>query len=128
MDRCQIQEWYPRFKSASIKTHVHQLPETFVQYLLGDSGPFVLPISITGDDALPSRVRNPVDKDDLAVSEGSGDESEEFPPPSFPELELEIKESIESLGGAVFPKLNWSSPKDAAWISSSGKPSVHISQ
>uniref|UniRef100_A0A2K1ZX05 Uncharacterized protein n=1 Tax=Populus trichocarpa TaxID=3694 RepID=A0A2K1ZX05_POPTR len=27
-------------------------------------------------------------------------------------LELKIKESIETLGGAVFPKLNWSTPKD----------------
>ncbi|KAK9943020.1 hypothetical protein M0R45_008645 [Rubus argutus] len=41
-------------------------------------------------------------------------------PPSFPELELEIKESIASLGGAVFPKLNWSAPKDSAWISTIG--------
>ncbi|KAF8006096.1 hypothetical protein BT93_K0407 [Corymbia citriodora subsp. variegata] len=120
VDRCQLQEWYPKFKSASIKTHIHQLPESFVQYLLGDSGPFVLPNSITGEDALPNRVHNLVDEDDLAVPEGSGDESEEFPPPSFPELELEVKASIESLGGAVFPKLNWSSPKDAAWISGSG--------
>ncbi|KAI6705993.1 hypothetical protein NL676_008955 [Syzygium grande] len=74
----------------------------------------------SSEDALTNRVHNPVDVDDLAVPEGSGDESEEFPPPPFPELELEIKESIESLGGAIFPKLNWSSPKDAAWISSSG--------
>ncbi|XP_056161847.1 uncharacterized protein LOC130135960 [Syzygium oleosum] len=120
VDRCQIQEWYPRFKLASIKTHIHLLPESFVQYLLGDSGQFILPTSVTGEDALTNRVHNPVDEVDLAVPEGSGDESEEFPPPSFPELELEIKESIKSLGGAIFPKLNWSSPKDAAWISSSG--------
>ncbi|PIN26493.1 hypothetical protein CDL12_00746 [Handroanthus impetiginosus] len=33
---------------------------------------------------------------------------------------MEIKASIESLGGAVFPKLNWSAPKDSAWISSTG--------
>ncbi|XP_030542573.1 cell division cycle protein 123 homolog [Rhodamnia argentea] len=120
VDRCQIQEWYPKFKLVSIKTHVHRLPESFVEYLLGDTGPFVLPNSVTGEDALPNRVCNLVDEDYLAVSEESGDESEEFPPPSFPELELEVKESIESLGGAIFPKLNWSSPKDAAWISGSG--------
>lgn len=28
-----------------------------------------------------------------------------------------IKDTIQELGGAVAPKLNWSSPKDAAWIS-----------
>ncbi|XP_038721443.1 cell division cycle protein 123 homolog isoform X2 [Tripterygium wilfordii] len=66
-------------------------------------------------------IHNPEEEDDYQVLEGSGDEAEEPPsPPSFPELELQIKASIETLGGAVFPKLNWSAPKDSAWISSSG--------
>lgn len=120
VNRCQIQEWYPRFKSISIKTLIHELPESFVEYLLDDSGPFLLPVSISNEDALPNRVHNPYEEDDYQVSEGSEDETEPSTPPSFPELELKIKESIESLGGAVFPKLNWSAPKDAAWISTSG--------
>lgn len=121
VDRCQIQEWYPKFRSASFKTQILQLPESFVEYLLDESGPFVLPASVVEEDALPNRVHNPVDEDDFEVSEGSeDDESERFPPPSFPDLELKVRESIESLGGAVFPKLNWSSPKDAAWISPVG--------
>ncbi|KAI4297456.1 hypothetical protein L6164_037347 [Bauhinia variegata] len=121
VDRCQIQEWYPKFKSVSIKTIIHQLPESFVQYLLDDFEPFRLPVSVSNEDALPNRIHNPDEEEDYQVSEGSGDEAEEpSPPPSFPELELKIKESIESLGGAIFPKLNWSSPKDSAWISTSG--------
>ncbi|KAM0955542.1 hypothetical protein ACFX2A_024413 [Malus domestica] len=121
VNRCQIQEWYPKFKSVSIKTQIHELPESFVQYLLDDSGPFLLPVSISNDDAFPNRIHNPEEEDDYQVSEGSGDESEQPSlPPSFPELELEIKESIESLGGSVFPKLNWSAPKDSAWISTTG--------
>ncbi|XP_050231647.1 uncharacterized protein LOC126680554 [Mercurialis annua] len=121
VNRCQIQQWYPKFKSVSIKTIIHELPESFVEYLLDDSGPFVLPLSVSNEDAFPSRVHNPIDEEDYQVSEGSGDEAEKpLPPPSFPELELKVKESIETLGGAVFPKLNWSSPKDSAWISSSG--------
>lgn len=118
INRCQIQEWYPKFKSISIKTLIHELPESFVQYLLDDSGPFLLPLSVTNDDALPNRIHKPEDEDDFEVHEGSDDESECPPqPPSFPELELKVKESIETLGGAVFPKLNWSAPKDSAWIS-----------
>lgn len=69
---------------------------------------------------MPNRVHNPEEEDDFQVSEGSDDEAE--PPsslPSFPQLEIEIKQSIETLGGSVFPKLNWSAPKDAAWISPS---------
>lgn len=121
VNRCQIQEWYPKLKSTSIKTIIHELPESFVQYLLDDSGPFVLPFSISNNDALPNRIHNPDEEENYVVSEGSDDESERpSPPPSFPELELKIKESIESLGGAVFPKLNWSAPKDSAWISSTG--------
>lgn len=121
VNRCQIQEWYPKFKSVSIRTQIHKLPESFIQYLLDDSGPFLLPVSIYNDDALPNRINNPEEEEDYQVSEGSGDESEQpLPPPSFPELELKIKESIESLGGAVFPKLNWSAPKDSTWISTTG--------
>lgn len=121
VNRCQIQEWYPKFKSVSIKTIIHQLPESFVDYLLNDSGLFLLPVSVSNEDPFPNRIHNPDEEDDYQVSEGSGDEAEEpSPPPSFPELELKVKESIESLGGAVFPKLNWSAPKDSAWISTSG--------
>ncbi|CAJ0765998.1 11210_t:CDS:2, partial [Entrophospora sp. SA101] len=38
--------------------------------------------------------------------------------PSFPDLEQQIIGIIEEFGGAIFPKLNWSSPRDATWISS----------
>lgn len=120
VNRCQIQEWYPKFKSVSIKTLIHELPESFIEYL-NDSGPLVLPLSIADDDALPNRIHKPEDEEDYEVHEDSDDEAESPPPPpSFPELEMKIKESIQSLGGAVFPKLNWSAPKDSAWISSTG--------
>ena len=32
------------------------------------------------------------------------------------EFEEKVNKIIASFDGAVFPKLNWSSPKDAAWI------------
>lgn len=44
-------------------------------------------------------------------------------PPPHPEwnlLETTISSIVSELGGAVFPKLNWSSPKDATWISCDG--------
>ncbi|CAN1233981.1 Cell division cycle protein 123 homolog [Linum perenne] len=118
VDRCQIQEWYPKFKSASIPTMIHQLPESFVDYLL-ESGTLQLPISVEDEDALPNRVHNPTDEGDYQVSEEGSDDEAEATPPCFPELELKIKKSIQALGGAVLPKLNWSAPKDSAWISSS---------
>ncbi|KAA0183778.1 Cell division cycle protein [Fasciolopsis buskii] len=36
--------------------------------------------------------------------------------PEFPEFESKLSEAIDQLGGVVFPKLNWSCPKDAAWM------------
>lgn len=35
----------------------------------------------------------------------------------FPETNSLITSTIRELGGKVFPKLNWSAPKDATWIS-----------
>jgi len=37
--------------------------------------------------------------------------------PDFGKFDESVKTAITSLGGKVFPKLNWSSPKDANWIS-----------
>jgi hypothetical protein len=42
------------------------------------------------------------------------------PLPSFAELEVKIKKAIDKLGGDVFPKLNWSSPRDVPWIMNMG--------
>ena len=47
---------------------------------------------------------------DEGGGDGKGDEENE-PAPSFPELTQQISSAIELLGGAVLPKLNWSSPR-----------------
>ncbi|KAK5620684.1 hypothetical protein CRENBAI_020395 [Crenichthys baileyi] len=36
--------------------------------------------------------------------------------PEFPEFTSAVLEAINALGGRVFPKLNWSAPRDANWI------------
>uniref|UniRef100_A0A8C8FV92 Translation initiation factor eIF2 assembly protein n=1 Tax=Oncorhynchus tshawytscha TaxID=74940 RepID=A0A8C8FV92_ONCTS len=36
--------------------------------------------------------------------------------PEFPEFNSKVLEAINTLGGCVFPKLNWSAPRDANWI------------
>lgn len=61
---------------------------------------------------------NPKNRDDdVHETEGDDDENDdeekEF---EFPHLTQHIKDAIKALGGAVMPKLNWSSPKDATWI------------
>lgn len=41
----------------------------------------------------------------------SWDDEDEAEAPSFPVLVEAIEKTISQLGGAVFPKLNWSSPR-----------------
>ncbi|ONK81400.1 uncharacterized protein A4U43_C01F28690 [Asparagus officinalis] len=140
--RCQIHEWYPKFKPHSIQTIFHSLPDSFVRYILGQpisasndnnddaddttttAPPFLLPKSISGRDPLPrtngSRL-DPVSSLSLFDSESDDEEDDNNDDqPSFPDLESDIVHSITTLGGSVFPKLNWSAPKDAAWISADG--------
>ncbi|KAK2643043.1 hypothetical protein Ddye_024806 [Dipteronia dyeriana] len=83
VNRCQIQEWYPKSKSVSIRTLIHELPESFVEYLLDDSGPFLFPVSVSNENALPNRVHDPYEEEDYQVLEGSGDESEPSSSHSF---------------------------------------------
>lgn len=134
--RCQIGEWYPRFRRHSIKTLIHPLPDSFLRYLLQDDGPFLLPASASGVDPLPrhpnsgdpffsdTTLADDEEEEGDGTSGGSGSDSdggESLPdPPCFPELESAVQESIKALGGAVFPKLNWSAPKDAASMGSGG--------
>ncbi|MQL82697.1 hypothetical protein Taro_015179 [Colocasia esculenta] len=131
--RCQIGDWYPRFCRHSIKTLIHPIPAPFLRYLLQDDGPFLLPASASGLDPLPRHLnsRDPFSDDttlsdpDVSDHESSDSDldSDASPPseaPFFPELESVVQESITALGGAVFHKLNWSAPKDAASMGAGG--------
>ena len=52
------------------------------------------------------------ESDNSAFAPGDEDsEGEDAAVPHFPELEAAIDAAIARLGGAVFPKLNWSAPK-----------------
>ncbi|KAJ0975153.1 hypothetical protein J5N97_017118 [Dioscorea zingiberensis] len=132
--RCQIQEWYPLFKPYTIKTHCHPLSDPFIRYLLGQPDPqssadhpprFLLPRPASGHDPLPRTTAriDPTSSLSPLNSDSDSDDDPQSPAdaaPSFPDLEDAVNRSITVLGGAVLPKLNWSSPKDAAWISSDG--------
>ena len=103
--------------------------QAFVEYLLADgvtlrsdSGavraltPCVAATALTrrGGSQLPRRTAaDPFQAlDDSAFSpDDEASEDEDAAGPHFPELEAAIEAAIERLGGAVFPKLNWSAPK-----------------
>ncbi|XP_066314023.1 uncharacterized protein [Miscanthus floridulus] len=142
--RCQIQGWYPAFRRHSIPTVIIPLPAAFLRYLAGQRAypdpdadadadeeplPFLLPAITSGRQAFAPIHSHHPDPDSLLNSDiffGSSDE-DVFDPdadhplrPEFPELEAAIDAAIAELGGAALPKLNWSAPKDATFMSADG--------
>uniref|UniRef100_A0A2K6TA16 Translation initiation factor eIF2 assembly protein n=1 Tax=Saimiri boliviensis boliviensis TaxID=39432 RepID=A0A2K6TA16_SAIBB len=88
---CQFSAWYPLFRGVTIKSVILPLPQNVKDYLLDDGT--------------------------LVVSGWSDDENTAtLTAPEFPEFDTKVQEAINSLGGSVFPKLNWSAPRDAYWI------------
>ncbi|KAH8998686.1 D123-domain-containing protein [Lactarius akahatsu] len=107
----QFSNWYPIFSSLSIKSTVVPLDDDFRSYLEAD-GIFV---PIGSEDVPPKSTLEDYDQhsDDEATSP-----STQY---AFPELDARIRTVIDEYG-AVFPKLNFSSPKDAAWLLPSSSP------
>ncbi|EES00017.1 hypothetical protein BDA96_03G010300 [Sorghum bicolor] len=148
--RCQIHEWYPAFRGYSIRTVIIPLPAAFLRYLVGQPAypdldadadadadtdtdeeplPFLLPAIISGRQPFALIHAHHPDPVSLLNSDfffGSSNE-DVFDPdadhplrPEFPELEAAIDAAIAELGSAALPKLNWSAPKDATFMSADG--------
>lgn len=122
IQNCSYNEWFPKYRSSCIKSRIIPLSTDFVSYLNEDgivladdeeSGATEEEDEWATTTTTSSRVRE-IESDD----EDEEDEPDRLPPNQrFPEIHQLIKAKIAELGGAVVPKLNWSSPKDAKWIS-----------
>lgn len=109
---CTFSSWYSNFKHITIKSHILPIPTDFLDYLQADG--VVLPEQCVA--ASGKHDEEDIEGEELDVDWDSAD-SAETKMPSFPEFEGKIKKIIKNLGGSVFPKLNWSAPRDAKWIS-----------
>lgn len=114
---CSFSSWYPKFKDFTTKSQIIPLPQEFVDYLLADQ--VVLP---EGTLAACSEVTTDQDQDNRWNEDVIDWTTEDLltpvaEAPNFPEFESLLKSVIKKLGGKVFPKLNWSAPRDATWIS-----------
>ncbi|KAH3882717.1 cell division cycle protein 123 homolog [Dreissena polymorpha] len=112
---CSFSSWYSQFKDFTIKSQIIPLPQVFLDYLHADQ--LVLPessVQLSAVDEDGDDNRNSENVINWATEEIIMPEAES---PSFPEFELLLKTTITRMGGVVFPKLNWSCPKDASWIS-----------
>ncbi|KAF9181218.1 hypothetical protein BGZ51_005578 [Haplosporangium sp. Z 767] len=145
LENCSFSAWYPHFRSLTIKSKIIPLPEEFVSYLNAD-GVFIpgqsgITMALSDSDsegeddqvsdmdrlkALQEETfRQAKESVDDSSDDDEEDEDQETALPYFPALEQEIENAIENLGGEVFPKLNWSSPRDASWIATTNTLKCH---
>jgi D123 len=71
---------------------------------------------------MPQVFGSSADSDDASRSDSNSDSSSSSrcPHPHLAERKARINSTIRALGGCATPKLNWSAPTDATWISPSG--------
>lgn len=122
IQNCSYDAWFPKYRSSCLKSRIISLPEEFISYLQEDGIILADDSDVLGeaqDDEWQSSGASTSNNAQQQDAEDSDeDEPSQLPPNErFPETHQKIKETIEELGGAVAPKLNWSSPKDAKWIS-----------
>ncbi|PHH91835.1 hypothetical protein CDD83_10085 [Cordyceps sp. RAO-2017] len=119
---CSYDAWFPRYRGFCLKSRVIPLPQSVVSYLHEDG----IILADDDDDGSGEQTEEewhasvPTSAPDATPEDSSDDEGQEprLPPNKrFPETHKLIGDTIAELGGAVAPKLNWSSPKDAKWIS-----------
>ncbi|GAA5945062.1 cell proliferation protein CDC123 [Sporobolomyces koalae] len=111
---CQFSSWYPRFKRHAPKaTIIRPIPheDELLEYLESDG--LFLPEG-SGPNGISELSDSESNDGDASDDDGSSSASiKQF---SFPQLDAEIRLVLARYEGAVFPKLNWSSPQDAAWM------------
>ncbi|XP_041059425.1 cell division cycle protein 123 homolog [Carcharodon carcharias] len=109
---CQLSAWYPLFKKLTIRSIILPLPQNVIDYLL-DDGTLV----VSGRNEAPSCSHADDGSDEEQDIQWSDDENvTTLTAPEFPDFAAKVQEAINTLGGSVFPKLNWTSPRDAQWI------------
>jgi hypothetical protein len=97
-----------RYRASTLRSRIIPLTPAFLSYLREDG--IILP-SETPTFPPPSTYN------DNSTSTGWDEDPDPDPSVEFSEIHQQIKDTIAELGGLVAPKLNWSAPKDATWIS-----------
>ena len=119
---CSYHSWYPRWDTNHVFTTSHTdlsryrsiIPKT---RLIPLSAPFLSYLRADGIILPPEHTSSSTDSatDDDEEEEAETEASD--PSEAWPNIHQNIKSIISELGGSVMPKLNWSAPKDATWIS-----------
>ncbi|KAF2672255.1 cell cycle control protein Cdc123 [Microthyrium microscopicum] len=111
---CSFHSWYPGYRSLTPKARLLPLPQPFVDYLRADG--IVLP-NDENERAELSDDSGIFSSNDNDGGDDHTDPVDDDPAAQWRDFHDTLSSTISSLGGKVVPKLNWSAPKDATWIS-----------
>ncbi|KAL7641560.1 UNVERIFIED_CONTAM: hypothetical protein RMT77_007433 [Armadillidium vulgare] len=103
---CSFPCWYKTFEEVTVESIILQIPPKVLSYLQ-DKGTLVIPEEAYDNESHELHESDEEWESDSPVAIA----------PNLKEFNQEIRKSIKRFGGTAFPKLNWSSPKDAVWIS-----------
>ncbi|KAG3003902.1 hypothetical protein PC120_g18889 [Phytophthora cactorum] len=105
VDNCAFAAWYPQLKSVCIKGEVVSLPSDFVSLLLADG--------VT----LPSApVASGIEDEDEDEEEDAASALTDEQLSVISTVREKLEKVLHDFGGKLFPKTNWSAPRDAAWM------------
>ena len=117
--------WFPKFRRCSLRSEVLDLPPAFIAYLHTDGvklPPGCTPAALRrapaaeGEGWSESESGSESEAGGGDADDGDGDVYDSETRACLAQLAADVDAAIARLGGAVFPKLNWSSPRDAAWV------------
>ena len=115
---CNFSAWYPKFKNVTIRSRVIPLPKEFIDYLKADN------VYLPGEPICTTNTSSLEEETYCDTHESVASEEDAYEQPNraseFNDVETRIKEALFELEGSIFPKLNWTCPLDASWISCDG--------
>nr|ACI90369.1 cell division cycle protein 123-like protein [Philodina roseola] len=97
---CSFSNWYPIFEKHSLKSAILPLTDDVLEYLRSD------------EFYLPTSANKVMDEMRHEKNESSDDDDDDDDEDSVSDFSSSLLDEFD----AVFPKLNWSSPKDARWV------------
>ncbi|KAJ2455635.1 hypothetical protein EV183_000734 [Coemansia sp. RSA 2336] len=110
---CAFSSWYPEFSKLTFKSEIiRPLQQSFVDYLLSDG--LYVPDQ--------SKVEYHGELEEFGSSDGSDweEQEDEVEAVDLADISKEIEQRIAKLGGSVFPRMAWSAPTDASWVTTTG--------
>ncbi|KAG5513195.1 hypothetical protein PMAC_001565 [Pneumocystis sp. 'macacae'] len=119
---CSFSAWRTYCSAVTPNARVIRLLDKAFLYYLDQDGLILPPIVSKHNEDIENDVVSDSVQDSASDSSSLDNTSGDTPINTsdcvalFRSLDQEIIRIIATLGGAVFPKLNWSAPKDAAWI------------